>query len=269
MFKAKELQFKIPSHISVAEVTYFQVQVAPTSKDSSIQPFQISKRYTQFEELYNDLLKQFPTAQIPPLPSKRFKIFVNHSDPGFIEQRRVLLETFMKKISEADDLMGSNHTKLFLETDRTELISSKSEEKGLDYGYADDKIPSNIGEYVSEEVTAVWIPAIKEMSDHTLFQIHCSNGDKNNHADLSEWVSLKRYQDFVELDEKLRANFPTIVSHFPPLPEKAIRFMTDHNSPAFIEQRRAVLENYLKRMIRIEQVVNDKNFLRFLNADFS
>ena len=109
------------------------------------------------------------------------------------------------------------------------------------------------------------------MADHTLFQIHCANADKNSGAnpEMSEWVSLKRFQDFCDIDQKLRQIYPSLAVYFPPLPEKVLKILMDHNDSTFVEERKVVLENYLKKMIRIEQVVNDKHFLRFLNADFS
>jgi hypothetical protein len=145
--------------------------------------------------------------------------------------------------------------------------------KELDYGFPEGTASrqstfAKLGEYVSEEVAEVWIPSVKEMSDHTLFQIHCANGDKNR-TEMSEWVALKRYADFVELDEKIKEAYPLLKPHLPPLPDKALRVWQDHTDPKFIEERKLLLENYLKKMIRIEQIVNDRYFLRFLNADFS
>jgi hypothetical protein len=273
-WKAGDLQFSIPSYANINEVTYFHLEATP--KDLSARSFCVSKRYTHFVELQADLVKQFPHKDVPSLPEKRFKLFINHLYHGFIEQRRVLLETFMKKLSEVDDFMSSSHMRLFLETDRREIIKVESqpvESKELDYGFPEGTASrqstfAKLGEYVSEEVAEVWIPSVKEMSDHTLFQIHCANGDKNR-TEMSEWVALKRYADFVELDEKMKEAYPLLKPHLPPLPDKALRVWQDHTDPKFIEERKLLLENYLKKMIRIEQIVNDRYFLRFLNADFS
>jgi hypothetical protein len=252
--------YSIPRHKVVGDTVYFILLVS--SRDS----FAVSKRYSQFLELYQDLEKLDASSNIPTLPGKKIKLMSNHLEPGFIEQRRVLLEMFMRKVAEISVLRDSNALRLFLNTDRIEM--DEDEKRRL------EREKDELGvmkEYHSPDVAEVWIPTIKPMADHTLFQIHCANEDKHsggNH-ELSEWVSLKRFQDFSDIDQKLRQTYPSLAIYFPPLPEKVLKILTDHNDSRFVEERKIVLENYLKKMIRIEQVVNDKNFLRFLNADFS
>jgi hypothetical protein len=254
--RESSLRFSIGNHRVVNETVYFVLLIKSSEDDKN--PRAVSKRYSQFLELYEDLVKLSP--DLPSLPGKKIKLFTNHLDAGFIEQRRVLLETFMKKVSEIESCRTSNSLRLFLDTDQIELRES---EKLDDVGI--------LKEYHSLDVAEVWIPSVKVMADHTLFQIHCANSEKEQggNPDLNEWVSLKRYQDFFDIDQKLRQAYPTLAVHFPPLPEKVLKILIDHNDSKFVEERRVVLENYLKKMIRIEQVVNDKHFLRFLNADFS
>jgi len=220
----------------------------------------VSKRFSQFTELHEVLSLEYPGDLIPPLPSKKLKLWVNHSDRAFIEQRRVLLETFMKKLFENQNLMNARPMKLFMEHD---VVDDEA------YGLEED---TKVVDYVSDEVSEVYIGAVKQMSDHTLFQIYCANGEKGKRGELNEWVSLKRYADFGDLDEELREEFknnPSLLAILPPLPAKATKMLTDHNDPAFVEERKLLLDNYLKRMIRIREVINHKLMLRFLNADFS
>jgi hypothetical protein len=223
-------------------------------------PLILSKRFSQFCDLHELLTHEYPADLVPTVPSKRLKLWINHSDKSFIEQRRVLLETFLIKIFENERMMNAKCVKTFMEND---IMDSEA------YGLDED---AKVQDYISEEVSEVYIGGVKHMSDHTLFQIYCANGEKGQRGDMNEWVSLKRYADFCDLDAELRQEFAAnavLLSMFPPLPPKATKMITDHTDSSFVEERKLLLENYLKRMIRIREVVNHRSFLRFLNADFS
>eukprot|EP00475_Leptophrys_vorax_P028622 TRINITY_DN4155_c0_g1_i1.p1 TRINITY_DN4155_c0_g1~~TRINITY_DN4155_c0_g1_i1.p1 ORF type:complete len:261 (-),score=78.18 TRINITY_DN4155_c0_g1_i1:32-814(-) len=229
-------------------------------KFESGKPVILSKRFSQFTELHEQLSTEYPPNLVPTIPSKRIKLWVDHSDKGFIEQRRVLLETFLSKVVENENLANSRSLRTFMEND---IVSAEA------YGLDED---AKVADYVSEEVSEVYIAGVKQMSDHTLFQIYCANGEKGKRGEMNEWVSLKRYADFVDLDAELRDDFAAnhvLLSMMPPLPPKAAKLMTDHTDTAFVEERKLLLENYLKKMIKIKEVINHQSMLRFLNADFN
>jgi len=120
------------------------------------------------------------------------------------------------------------------------------------------------------EIADISIPSTKQMSNHTLFQIFCvkdSPEEINN-----EWVALRRYKDFVELDENLRESLgtdnSTLMEWFPQLPGKSIKFLLNHFDSDFIAERRVLLENYLQELAAIPQISGNDLFLRFINARF-
>eukprot|EP00475_Leptophrys_vorax_P029563 TRINITY_DN4352_c0_g1_i2.p3 TRINITY_DN4352_c0_g1~~TRINITY_DN4352_c0_g1_i2.p3 ORF type:complete len:130 (-),score=40.30 TRINITY_DN4352_c0_g1_i2:549-938(-) len=62
----------------------------------------VLKRFKAFKQLEEDLLRLFgKTAagqQIPRLPQRKLKLFVDHVDRVFIEERRQALETFCNEL---------------------------------------------------------------------------------------------------------------------------------------------------------------------------
>jgi len=80
----------------------------------------VAKRYSQFEELHSALLLSDFSKKIPSgcdLPQKRWKIFTSHVTPSFIEQRRVLLEAYLRRLLKVDDIANSSILTKFLSSD--------------------------------------------------------------------------------------------------------------------------------------------------------
>jgi len=74
-------------------VAYYVVKVT-----GAFNSWCVAKRYSQFEELQSSIseVKGFPEKM--DLPPKRFKFFVSHLSPSFLEERRVLLEAYLKRL---------------------------------------------------------------------------------------------------------------------------------------------------------------------------
>ena len=107
----------------------------------------------------------------------------------------------------------------------------------------------------------------RTMADHILYQIHICNARKRK--SFSRWTVLKRFGQFYDMDQAVKRSLAASGHHnlvLPTLPQKKARFLTDHMDKSFVEQRRALLENYLRRMLHIVPVVRNKEFLLFLNA---
>jgi len=103
------------------------------------------------------------------------------------------------------------------------------------------------------------------MSDHVLYQIDCVNVRKRK--SFSKWTVLKRYSQFYDMDTAVRAayiNKPDLLATLPAPPARHAKLLTDHMDNTFVEQRRVLLENYLQKMIKVEAVVRNKDFLLFI-----
>merc|ERR1719216_521651 len=120
-----------------------------------------------------------------------------------------------------------------------------------------------------QEVTNIVIQSTRKMTDHVLYQICVSNSHKR--ASFRAWTVLKRFTQFYEMDVKLRASLqsdtPELLPNLPPAPHRKLKFVHDHMDDDFIEERRVLLENYLSKLLRYPQVVDNADFLDFLGVD--
>ncbi len=117
------------------------------------------------------------------------------------------------------------------------------------------------------EVTSVAIPQTRMMSDHVLYQVDVVNERKRR--SFQKWTVLKRFAQFVEMDEALRAAFahrPDVMSSLPSLPEKVYKVIQDHMDDHFVEKRRVLLENYLQKLLLVTPVLYNTDFLAFLGV---
>jgi sorting nexin-1/2 len=72
-------------------------------------PFDQQRRFREFFALKNTLAIRWPGIYIPALPEKK----VGNKDGAFIEERRNLLERFMKDLARFDFLTDSKEFKIF------------------------------------------------------------------------------------------------------------------------------------------------------------
>jgi sorting nexin-1/2 len=72
--------------------------------------FTVTRRFKEFNAFKNILKERWPGVYIPAIPEK--KAFGNKED-GFIEERRSLLERFMKEVAKYDYLVNSQELKIF------------------------------------------------------------------------------------------------------------------------------------------------------------
>jgi len=235
-----------------AGVVFYYVHV-----QGSFNAWSVAKRYSQFEELHNALQSNILSKKIPPgceLPQKRWKFFTSHITPAFIEQRRVLLEAYLKKLLKVEDIVNSSLFTKFLSTDVQKDKVEPEEKKS--------ELPEDV------EVTNITIPATRQMSDHFLYQIDVTNSRKD--APFDKWTVLKRFGQFYDMDCAVRAAFidkPEILEGLPEPPERKAKLFNDHMDDTFVEQRRVLLENYLRKMLTVIEVVRNKEFLVFLGVD--
>eukprot|EP00954_Amorphochlora_amoebiformis_P030274 1394423-Amorphochlora_amoeboformis.AAC.2 len=130
----------------------------------------VLKRYSAFEggwgvgkahkEFMDVFRMSFPEDAV--LPPKRIKFFQSHTSPEFIEERRVLLEHYLKKIVAHKNLAKNPILTKFLTKGKQKLEVKEKEEE----------MPEDV------EITDVKIAATRIMSDHVLYQIDLFNERK-------------------------------------------------------------------------------------------
>jgi len=213
------------------------------------------KRYSMFEELSTNLQNDSCGRRIPTgleLPPKKIKLFVSHVSPQFIEDRRCLLENYLKRLMKISEIANSQPIKDFMTEDK------QTEKK-------DDKEKVELPPDV--EITGITIPTTRTMSDHILYQIDVVNARKRK--TFSKWTVLKRFGQFYEMDTAVRVSLedkPAILETLPPAPQRKAKLIVDHMDDTFVEQRRVLLENYLKLMLSCDAVIRNREFLNFLGV---
>jgi len=251
----------------INEIVFYNMRVYQSDTGEIIY---LAKRYSQFRQLDKRLKKSIRSHHYPPLPPKEFVLTTDHTDPQFIEERRALLEYYLNNIFQSIDIRVSEPVNEFLTHNRlAERLSKRLEET-----YELDLIrssPMSI-DGIGVEVSNIWIPSTKRQRDHILYQLHWNTGDgeeDNNAIDqFNRWVVLKRYKDIYQMDKELRLELPSsVVKQLPLMPERHSKVIYDHLDPDFIEQRRVLLQNYMKNLLKIPDVQHCKAFLQFLNVD--
>lgn len=72
--------------------------------------FEESRRYKEFFALRNTLAQRWPGIYIPAIPEKKM---VGNNDDGFVEERRSLLERFMKECGKYEYITHSKEFRVF------------------------------------------------------------------------------------------------------------------------------------------------------------
>jgi len=238
----------VPSYKDDNGTVFYHINV-----EGSFNSWSVAKRYSQFEELQTSFLSSELAKKIPAgceLPPKKFKLFSNHTSAAFIEERRVLLEAYIKRLVGVKEIASAPLLTRFLTTDKQEKM-------------ADVKKKAELPEDV--EITGVTIPATRTMSDHVLYQIDVTNSRKRK--TYSKWTVLRRFTQFYEMDTAVRTAFaekPEILETLPSPPERKTKLFNDHMDDVFIEQRRVLLESYVQKMLEIPVVARNQDFLTFL-----
>jgi hypothetical protein len=194
------------------------------------------------------------------LPGKRFKWWSSHTSPAFIEERALLLEHYLVKLAQVPNIANSELFVGFLATDRQNIdCPPKVTAESL---LAQTVFPDDV------EVTDVSIPQTRLMTDHVLYQVDVANVRKSK--SYQRWTVLKRFNQFVDLDEALRESFahrPDVMSALPNPPERYSKLFYDHMEDHFVEHRRIVLEHYMRKLMLVTSVLYEPIFLAFLGVN--
>ena len=190
---------------------------------------------------------------------KRFKWWSTHTSPGFIEERALILENYLQKLTQVPNIASSELFVGFLANDRANIDAPpKVTSRSL---LQQASLPDDV------EVTDVSIPTVRMMSDHELYQIDVSNERKRK--SFQKWTVLKRFAQFIEMDDGLREDFahrPDVLAALPNPPERYSKLFYDHMDDHFVEHRRLVLDNYLVKLVLVTPVLYNTRFLAFLGV---
>jgi hypothetical protein len=239
----------IPQSRVVDNVVFYFITIVTPSRAWSC-----SKRYSQFEALHESITATLGTAVSLPagcqLPPKRPKVIISHTDPQFVEERRVLLEFYSRKMNTVREVATNDAFRSFFNTDALDHIVH---------------VPDDIFPFPDDaEITSVSIPSTRRMSDHVLYHLDLSNHFRRR--SFQQWSVLKRFTQFHSLEAQLRqemAEQPYLLSTLPQCPSRHVKWAIDHSDAHFIEHRRVLLEDWMNKMIKVPQVAKHPLFLTF------
>lgn len=101
----KAAQFRVFNPIKVSG--HIKYTVSGVDADG---PFEETRRFSEFYALREALAQRWPGVYIPAIPEKKM---MGNKDDKFVEERRALLERFMKELAKFDYLTQSKEFKVF------------------------------------------------------------------------------------------------------------------------------------------------------------
>jgi len=260
----------IPSYYQAEDYTVFEVEVS----NKKIR-WNVWHRFDSFYMLHHMLLEiatslsqsQQRYIVLPPFPEKHIKYVVDHFDREFIENRRMLLENYIKRILTMSDFKHSSIVTSFFTPDIDEIVLPPSSPGGRTEPINLDEILNKDDE---DEITRVGVPMAQILkNDHAIFTVNCTN--ENKRKSFGEWSVLKRFAEFHAYDIQLRNDLsetnPNAIQFLPGLPGRSPKLLIDHLEESFIERRRILLEAYCKRLIRHPIYRKHPLTLRFFGVD--
>ncbi|KAA8915661.1 hypothetical protein TRICI_002173 [Trichomonascus ciferrii] len=172
--------------------------------------------------------------------------------------QEAVLESMLQKAELTNNtgelrILKKSHASLEREIERKELQRQQyivQESDNSLYGRSDIKIQSymtnsdNTGEYV------LYIIEVQK------FGIDGSVS--------AGWVVARRYSQFFDLHQHLRASFPQVQRLAFPKKRVVLKF---HQQKSLVDARRAALERYLKELLIIPEVCQSKTFRLFLSSE--
>jgi sorting nexin-1/2 len=104
----------------------------------------VLRRYTEFKWLYDTLHREKSGAIIPPLPDKQT---VNRFTPEFVEERRIGLEKFIRRVVTHPELWDATCLGTFLRADDLQFNIAKNAGKAMDMAEMTGSVGGIGGDY--------------------------------------------------------------------------------------------------------------------------
>eukprot|EP01084_Bolivina_argentea_P049468 90969_1 len=231
-------------------IVYYDIFVKTIGSNNE---WQFAKTYSQFSDLYTKIYSLPLTIKIPFFPKHSFMDFMNQKNDIFIENRRALLNNFIKKVVKLSLNLPKNIScQCVIDFFSDNIVS-----------YQDINNVNKIEFPKEQKVHKIVIDKTRKMSDHVLYQVYVSDSYNN-------WIMLKRFDQFAKMDCALRGylqkNNTEILRKLPVSPPKKMKMFFDHMEDDFIEQRRVLMENYCQKLLRFPVVVAYPPFCVFFGV---
>jgi len=128
---------------------------------------------------------------------------------------------------------------------------------------------------IDSEVTSVSIPSTRILNDKVLYVIECSSVHKP--VPLNTWSVMKRFAQFSAMDAAMRSTVyqhevnpisrKRLIDALPVAPSKQSKFLTDHLDKNFVEERRVLMEHYLRKLLKEPECMKNPAVLEFLGCE--
>lgn len=105
-----------------------------------------------------------------------------------------------------------------------------------------------------------WVKGRSHGKDYILYVVEVQKASEEKSG--AGWIIGRRFSQFHRLNEVLRKKYPAVDQL--PFPKK--KLVLKFQQKALIDERRLQLENYLTKLLAIEEVCSDKEFRRFLST---
>lgn len=102
----RSAQFRVFNPVKVSG--HIKYTVSGVDSDG---PFEEARRFSEFFALKEALSARWPGIYIPAIPEKKL---MGNKDDNFVEERRALLERFMKELAKFDFLTQSREFRVFV-----------------------------------------------------------------------------------------------------------------------------------------------------------
>lgn len=173
-------------------------------------------------------------------------------------RQEAVLESMLQKAELTNNtselrILKKSHASLEREIERKELQRQQyivQESDNSLYGRSDIKIQSYM---TNSDNTGEYVLYIIEVQKFGL-----------DGAVSAGWIVARRYSQFFDLHQHLRANFPQVQRLAFPKKRVVLKF---HQQKSLVDARRTALERYLKELLIIPEVCQSKTFRLFLSSE--
>lgn len=128
--KDSDLDIAVGDPVKVGDITnahiVYQIKTRSRNPSNPIQEASVPRRYKDFRWVYHQLQNNHPGRIIPPPPTKQ--TYIGRFNESFIENRRLLLEKMLTKISRIPVLAADPDFAMFLTSDNFAAESKEREQ---------------------------------------------------------------------------------------------------------------------------------------------
>mmetsp|Transcript_11606 Transcript_11606/g.22080 ORF Transcript_11606/g.22080 Transcript_11606/m.22080 type:complete len:301 (+) Transcript_11606:40-942(+) len=272
----------VSSNESCYGIIYYEVVVVA---NNSLR-WSVQRRFAEFHSLHSKLKEHKETAgtdqELPPFPSRAWGFVVDHFSRHFLDMRKTLLSNFLERLVQSSQYNQNFWLLEFFRPDHSDQPenASTSDTTSL-YTSPTCSTLADMGSGTSfvsetEEVTSLSVSSAQILQhDHVVYQINLFNQHKP--VEYQHWTVLRRYNDFLALHKNLinyylsedvqnkSHNCSQLIDSLPFLPSKLPKVFKDHLDAGFIEERRLVLQLYLRKLI-CSHHANTPVLLEFLSC---